>query len=171
MALNSMIGGLDRRSLLKRGAAAGVLAWTAPVVLATEAQANSVCTPKCLPKVPALTATVQGRCDNSAKLYYVTATLSAGSVVCECGGSASLQPATLERPFGVRVSGEQTLEASGVTVTCIDSSGDPCSIVCQVTVVVNITRGNSGNDCARTRVSLVRVDSDCPGPAVSTSIN
>ena len=43
--------GLDRRTLIKRGAAAGAIAWTVPTVLATHAQAltGTACTPKCAP--------------------------------------------------------------------------------------------------------------------------
>lgn len=50
---------LDRRTLLRRGAAAGALAWAAPVVAGQVAHAQEApfCTPKCFPSV----SNIEGR--------------------------------------------------------------------------------------------------------------
>ena len=58
---------MDRRSALKKAAAAGAIAWTAPMILSSTAHAvnvgNGVCTPKCA--IPSFTATISARdaCD------------------------------------------------------------------------------------------------------------
>jgi len=54
--------GLDRRSVLKKAAIAGTVAWTAPVILSNTAFADVVCTPKCAHAAVTFSAVGQDAC-------------------------------------------------------------------------------------------------------------
>jgi hypothetical protein len=96
---------MDRRSALKKAAAAGAIAWTAPMILSSTAHAdhdpagNGVCTPSCAPG--AFTPTFSGRdggtgqpgCDNdraafgvpgNANKFGVFKVGAPGAVSCPC---------------------------------------------------------------------------------------
>lgn len=98
-------GGIDRRSLLTKAAAAGAIAWTAPLIMSSPAFAgNGVCTPSCAPgafspilkgvdvckadfnKIPGFAgsplATFAG---NSNKMAIISIQAPA-STTCPCGG-------------------------------------------------------------------------------------
>lgn len=155
--------GISRRRLLQRGAVAGAVAWTAPVILASSARADGVCTPACLPKgAPIFTATARGSCKNSQpKSYTVTASLGLdprSPVVCECGGTPTIEPGTLTAVYSVSVSGTRILSGS-VRVVCVDGTDDECSLDYRVDVTVNIVKGNPGNDCNGNTVTVTNVSS------------
>lgn len=162
--------GISRRRLLQRGAAAGAVAWTAPLVLSAPARADSVCTPKCLPKgSPRFSASAVGVCDNNDKDngYTVTVTLSLDTVtspvLCECGGTATVKNGILQSSLRVGLRGTITFFSNpDVLVTCVDASGDDCSVSCSVEVDVLIT-GNPGNDCSKNVVTVTAVRAGCTG--------
>lgn len=154
---------MDRRQLLKRGAAAGVVAWTAPVILAQQARADGVCTPRCLPAgTPEFGGSASGECLN--REYRITVSLSVTGVTCECGGAPSLDPPALIGTVAAGFRGTvQLATPNGINVTCIDGTGDTCSVNCQVTAQVQVA-GNPGNDCARNTVTLLGLTSACSIP-------
>lgn len=105
---NSTEGGMDRRSLLTKAAAAGAVAWSVPLLLSEPAFAgNGVCTPKCAPA--SFTPTLKGVdvCDNdfasitgfagsalqtfigNSNKMAIISVQGPGSVTCPCGGAAS----------------------------------------------------------------------------------
>lgn len=151
---------MDRRQALKRGVAAGAVAWTAPAVLGqTVSAADGTCTPKCVPVgTPQFTATLQDTC-GAVYTVIVVPVLQPGSVRCPCGGTPVVNGSQLVRRFPRRFRGNADITGS-VTIRCSDNAGDPCDVTCTLTVTVNIT-GNPGNDCAQTDVTLVRVVANC----------
>jgi hypothetical protein len=114
--------GLDRRTLIKRGAAASAVAWSAPLVLSSPANAQEAdaCTPKCYPEA----ASIQGRAwdicpgepitidgvtypvpdplpapiPNSANKAALIQVFAEGSVTCPCSPDANPQVLILSLP-------------------------------------------------------------------------
>ena len=104
---NSNDGGMDRRSLLTKAAAAGAVAWSVPLLLSEPAFAgNGVCTPSCAPGsfAPILKGIDVCKTDFEALPNFVSGGLKAfvgnsvkmavisiqapSSVSCPCGGVA-----------------------------------------------------------------------------------
>ena len=86
--------GIDRRSVLKKAAVAGAVAWTAPVILSNTAFAASVCTPKCAHANVTLTATAQDACTapvtevpSGNKILLFSINLPSGAT-CPCDAAA-----------------------------------------------------------------------------------
>jgi hypothetical protein len=112
-------------------------------------------------------ASAVGVCDNSDRQtgYAVTVTLSldtvSSPVTCECGGTATLQNGILQSRLRPGLRGPITFFSNpDVLVTCVDASGDDCSVSCSVEVDVLIT-GNPGNDCSRNVVTVTAVRAGC----------
>jgi hypothetical protein len=158
---NFGIPGMDRRSLLKKGAVAGALAWTVPTVLATEANAlEPPCTPKCAPDTsvlvldPNTALACQGPGGKWAALSY-----SLTDAVCPCGGSATVEdlgsevtpnpseikavsfdPAT--RTGTILIGGQGTGALGNGTysaviflcVSCEDQTGDTISVLVRLSI-------------------------------------
>lgn len=78
---------IERRDLLKRGAAVGVVAWTAPTILAAPAMADGACSPKCAPVSPQanVEVLVDGYCPGPGKkAARVNLRVSPTAPLCPC---------------------------------------------------------------------------------------
>ena len=158
-------GGADRRAFLKRAAAAGALAWTAPIVLSAPAQAGGVTTPAGLPIVEQpLPTIVESTCSgrgsgNNPRTIVVEVSVPAPTVTCPLGGPAQItsiqataSPAGLTtftiNPDG---SGIFRYEGSGRGVSSVSlervltvACGDNAS-TCTTNVSVPVVTTNNGN--------------------------
>lgn len=184
--LDTTRSGIDRRTLIKRSAAAGAVAWVAPTVLATPAHAvdfipGTTCTLKCVPVVndqsgrpfAVGSATIEPCLPGPPGLQRVRVTVNSFEPLpgagCPCGGDPVVevgdqdivgQTFTLARP------GTQTIEFEvDLTTTCIDRSGDRISITC-VTQAASNASGNCNSLGGRT-IALQFVTIRCLAPACS----
>ena len=86
--------GIDRRSAIKKAAAAGAIVWTAPTVLsqAASAQTGTPCTPKCSPATfTTVPLSGYGYCNgNGKKALFIYPTPGSGAFSCPCGGAVDL---------------------------------------------------------------------------------
>ncbi len=161
--------GIDRRAALKKAAAAGAVAWTAPIVLSSTASAQVVCTLACAPTVATTvtgTATSQpcvaGIPPGQQPILFVITINTGGGATCPCGGNPTFlvvpsivtavqnQPGTSTRTFPVTI-----------TVTCRDENGRPVSRVCTATGTFTF----SGN-CQSAQVRPVTFSDVTCGPPV-----
>jgi hypothetical protein len=166
--------GMDRRTLIKRSAAAGAIAWAAPTVVAGPAYAvdfipGTTCTLKCVPEVNLnlLVAAglgtwlecVPGPPGQQGVIVRIDSfELTAGSsAACPCGGNPEFQSGSGGPIVGQEYTalfqpgnGLVTFEIP-VTVTCTDRSGDRISITCRIQAVGRTTgncQSNGGNQLA-----------------------
>lgn len=150
---NQIATGLDRRTLIKRGAAAGAIAWTVPTILSSQAHAlNGACTPGCAPN-PVLNlnpATALYCVTPGGKWAELTLSWEAGPCPCATGGLAvylgsSVTPNPSEvktvtfdnaaRTATIRIGGQGNGALGNGTydaqiffcIQCNDSTGDPIS--------------------------------------------
>ena len=153
---------LDRRSALKRAAAAGAIAWSVPTVVSQTARAaDGVCTPQCLAQSSGtVTATASLTCGGAGVNRNVTlqVTLTGQpTVTCPCGGTAQVStnvtannvPVTLSGnvitvPLG-RGSGGVTAVRVTYSATCIDGSGDTCVASTCRGILVQVFLNDQGN--------------------------
>ena len=161
--------GVDRRTLIKRGAAAGAVAWAAPTVFALEANAQEPpCTPKCAPDTsvlvlnPDTALACQGPGGKWALLTY-----SLTDSVCPCGGTATVtnrgsevtpQPAEIKvvdfdpttRTGSIIIGGSGngalgngTYSASiFVCIACDDRTGDTISVEARIDITFTFQPAN-----------------------------
>ncbi|MDQ3176058.1 MAG: twin-arginine translocation signal domain-containing protein [Actinomycetota bacterium] len=133
--------GIDRRAALKKAAAAGAVAWTAPIVLSSTASAQVVCTLRCAPTVAAtVTGTATSRPCNPLLppgqqpiLFDITINRGGGAT-CPCGGN----PTFMVNPSVVAAIQNQPGNSTStftviITVTCLDRDGDRVSRECTAT--------------------------------------
>jgi hypothetical protein len=147
--------GIDRRSALKKAAAAGAIAWTAPTILSQTAHAvdfinGSTCTAKCAPPTGVtVTGTITyigcaqdippGQQPVRASITQISTTAG-----CPCGGAVVeviAPPQTVEvrpRPGNVN----QGVFDFIVEIRCADRSGDVISRQC---VGTSITANKPGS--------------------------
>lgn len=92
--------GVDRRSALKKAAAAGAISWVAPAMISESARAQTpgTCTPKCLP-LGSGTGLARGSatCDGTGVRRVITFTVNLTGVqtfTCPCGGEPTVSVAT-----------------------------------------------------------------------------
>lgn len=136
---NSTGGGIDRRSLLTKAAAAGAVAWSVPLLMSEPAFAagNGVCTAKCAPGT--FTPILKGVdvCDEdyadiigfagsplqtffgSSNKMAILSVQAPGAVTCPCGGTSStaiVSGLTSSSIFD-KVGSQETTQA-GLAVTC-----------------------------------------------------
>jgi len=157
--------GVDRRRLLKRAAAAGAIAWTAPVVLSDRVSAQvGTCTPKCVPQsAGTATAIASISCTGNGnnRVVIVTVQLTAQpSYSCLCGGTATVtgRTVTVNRGTLTVAGGANTFVVNlgrgspGVldvfvneSVTCVDRSGDNCTRSCTTTLGTTVGVQDQGN--------------------------
>jgi hypothetical protein len=83
---------IDRRSVLKRAAVIGVAGWTAPLIISSAADAISVGTPKCIPRVSlsaaaGFKANNNGACGVGMIVNYV----ATSGPICACTGATQTQ--------------------------------------------------------------------------------
>ncbi len=140
--------GLDRRSALKKAAAAGAVAWTAPTILSETAHAvdfinGSTCTAKCAPPTPpSVTGTItyidcaQGIPPGQQPVRANITEISA-SAECPCDGTnveVIAPPQNVEvRPRPGNIS--QGLFNFAVEIRCSDRSGDVIVRQCTGTAI------------------------------------
>ena len=141
---NSTGAGFDRRTMLAKAAAAGVVAWSVPLLMSEPAFAgNGVCTAKCAPA--AFTPTLKGVdvCNsdfNSTSIGGYDASLanfigtankmgiisfqSPGSVTCPCGGVAASPVISGLGPGSIfdKINSSANTQAE-LQVQCLDTSG------------------------------------------------
>lgn len=159
----------DRRTFLKRAAAAGVLAWSTPIVLAQSSAANdAVCTPAGLPSVvqgdPVPSFTCSGAGNNRRISYRIE--FPAPQVTCPVGGTPAVTPISCTTNLGMCVpnqdgsatwtydspgrGGDATVDlARVVSVTC----GTGCAVTCTTNVTVVFDVQDNGNCNITTRVA------------------
>lgn len=162
--------GLDRRSALKKAAAAGAIAWTAPTILSNDAHAQTpgTCTPKCLP-IGAGTglARASATCSGQGVNRTITLLVDLSAVqtfTCPCGGDATVISTSCTSNVGtcsVGDGGSITVTAASrfftgtltvqisltETAACADRSPDDgdCFATCTTIVQVGIPIPNRGN--------------------------
>lgn len=88
--------GMDRRSVLKKAALVGAVAWTAPVIISNTVFAAAVCTPKCAHNDVVLTAVAKDACSAPVievpagnKILLFSINLPVGAT-CPCSTTAPL---------------------------------------------------------------------------------
>jgi hypothetical protein len=155
--------GLDRRTLIKRSAAAGAIAWVAPTVFAQSAHANAfppgtTCTPRCTPTdtvnvsgTGVVQDCIPGIPPGQQDVEAIIQTISAAAETCPCGGDAIISVTTPApgtrfevRPKPGNVNqGEFDLVA---TISCTDGTGDVISRTCSATATAFIKPGNCNSD-------------------------
>lgn len=166
-------GTITRRATLAKGAAAGALAWTTPIVLSTSANAGTTCTGKCIP--PAGTTPTDGTITGTWDTDSIDFTVSVDPFTCPCAeGAGGTSPATVTLTgeltrtylcfinptdlsgtpvtngitFGKRVPPLGAFDCYEgsiiVTVTCRDRSGDAIRSTATVTVSSFAVDDNSG---------------------------
>jgi len=126
--------GFDRRSLLRRAAAAGAVGWTAPVLLTTEVALAGVFSAKCAPgNVTASASFVRTACAGASSTIVITINFAGP---CPCGGAAvwcsqknsptpTVSSATSTLSFPVTVPIFSTVTITGkVALGCTDRDGD-----------------------------------------------
>ena len=163
-------GGIDRRAALKKGVAAGAIAWSAPAILsqAAGAQAPGLCTPKCLPAGSGQgTALASATCAGRGVRRVITVDVDLSAVqtfTCPCGGDATVISSSCSSNAGtctVGPGGSITVEAAGrlftgvfslrVTLTqtasCPDRSPEDgnCTATCTTLVQVDVPVPDRGN--------------------------
>ena len=114
---SSAPGGLDRRSLLRKAAVAGAVAWTAPMVVSSPAGAQAtLCTPKCASTGGTFVGLIGGSRSS------VVINVSASNVSCPCGSFAGIcvQAGTFIGP----TTSTTAVGNKQVTVTFSPSAGD-----------------------------------------------
>lgn len=151
--------GIDRRSALKKAAAAGAVVWTAPVLLSDSAQAVDIlpggCTAKCGPSGSVFvsgSATAQPCLPappppGQQEVFGVIDDATAGAGSCGCDSEALVTVTTpaagtsfLVRPKpGSDQNGEFDIVA---TVSCVDRAGNTISSTCSATATAFIQPGN-----------------------------
>lgn len=164
--------GIDRRSALKKVAAAGAIAWVAPSIISNTAHAVDFlpggCTEKCAPQVELDQVLGIGtllflECDpdsppgQQAVRVRVTAFEAAGgsSAACPCGGTP-----TIEAGDGGPIVGQEfdAIYRPGnglltfpvpITISCTDRSGNKISAICLSQAVSRVT-GNCNSNEGRT---------------------
>lgn len=146
----------DRRTFLKRAAATGALAWSAPVVLAQSASADpAVCTPAGLPTVvqgdPVPSFSCSGNGGNRRISYGIE--LPVPQVTCPTGGSAVFTPVSCVANLGSCVE-----NADGSATWTYVSPGRGSSATVDLTRVLTVDCGESG--CAVTCTTNVTVEFD-----------
>ena len=160
--------GIDRRTLLKRSAAAGAVAWIAPTVVAGPAHAadfipGTTCTLKCVPQVNLNLhcrhwhGRVSGTAQASPGQEGVSITITSfeltpgSSAACPCGGQPEItagdggdivgQTFVTQFKPGNRL---LTFEVP-IQVTCEDRSGDKITIACRSQAVARTTGNCNSN--------------------------
>jgi len=138
---------VSRRATLASGTAAGVLAWTTPVVLSSNANAATTCTPSCQPAGNASTTlSVRVRRMSSTEWFFYAVETSA-SEVCPCSAGSS-SPSAPE----VSVTGGTFQGASSPFGLCILPSwttltGTPATRTIDGTDRVGVVVNYSGYTC------------------------
>jgi hypothetical protein len=160
--------GISRRRLLQRGAAAGAVAWTAPLVLAHPASAAPVCTPAALPSVvpgtPVPSFTCSGNGIRRRISYRVD--IPAPQVACPAGGNPVITSASCTSSLGACLTNpdgsftwtydspgrgrDATVEFRLVLSVSCDSSG--CAVTCTTASTVVFDVQDNGNCRITTRV-------------------
>jgi hypothetical protein len=183
---NNPGGGIDRRSALKKAAAAGAVAWVAPAITSesAHAQAPAGCTPKCLPVgAGAGTATATATCSGQGvrRVLTIEVDLSAfQNFSCPCGGSPTIGVTSCTSNLGtctVGTGGQVTVNyaSRGVqglltfrialtgTASCPDRSPDDgdCVARCATTVEVSIFVPDQGNCRGFPQTATGRVATAC----------
>lgn len=166
---------VDRRSVLKKAAAVGGLAWVSPVVLAQPAGASEElpngCTIKCLPLgIGQGTARASAFCSGQGVRRNITIEFDLSAVqkfTCPCGGEPEvlLSECSVSTSLGgvggtcsVGDGGQVTVvldigRGSTFTATltlresvrCLDREGDACTVTCTTTASVTVPVPNQGN--------------------------
>lgn len=162
--------GIDRRSALKKAAAAGAIAWTAPTILSETARAQTpgTCTPKCLPLGSGTgLARAVATCTGQGLTRTITLNVNLSGIqtfTCPCGGDATVISRSCTSNVGscsVGAGGFITVTAASrfftgtfavqisltETASCADRSPDDgdCLATCTTTVQVNVPIPNRGN--------------------------
>jgi hypothetical protein len=162
--------GIDRRSALKKAAAAGAIAWTAPTILSNTAHAQTpgTCTPKCLPLGSGSgLATASATCTGNGIRRTITLNIDLSAVqtfTCPCGGQPTVTSRTCTSNVGsCNVGAGGTITVTGVgrfftgtllvqitlseTASCPDRSPDDgdCFATCSTTVSVSVPIQDRGN--------------------------
>lgn len=161
----SVGGSIDRRSALKKAAAAGVVVWTAPTLLSSTVSADHICTLKCAPQ-GAASVTLAGlgrkgdcRTDGppggESRVFYVDSVDFVdvgGTVTCPCdpdGGTAEIDFETTEIIYfdtipnqGVRT--DILIGQVSVKFTCLDRQDRPVISVCDFDVVASFSGSCQG---------------------------
>ena len=80
------VTGFDRRSMLKKGAVAGTIAWSAPTLLSSRALAGtgSPCTPKCGPSPSSGSLDVAVYCTEGSGAKWAQVWLNTVATTCPC---------------------------------------------------------------------------------------
>ncbi len=145
----------DRRTFIKRAAATGALAWTAPLVLAQPASANpAVCTPAGLPSVeqgaPVPSFTCSGNGGNRTISYRIE--FPAPQVTCPVGGVAEVTQVSCASNLG-----SCQENPDGSSTWTFDSPGRGSDATVDLTLVRSVT---CGTGCAVTCTTNATVDFD-----------
>lgn len=168
----------DRRQAVKRAAVAGAVAWSAPVVLSSRAQAmDGTCTPKCLPvagpsTAPGISRDCLGNGSNRVVRIVLTG-VNPVPVNCPCGGDAVLGQLQVTSSAGAAaVNGTtvtifiltgfpSTFEVTATqTASCNDRADDPCESTCTTVYRVSVGFSNNGN-CNGFSQSVAVLRSSC----------
>lgn len=153
MERNPHGGGFDRRALLRRAAAAGVLGWTTPVILSSETASAGVFTSKCAPGTITATASyVLVSCLPTTSIITITISFSGP---CPCGGTKlwcaqknspapTVSGTSSTLSFSVTIPIFSTITISGkVALGCTDRDGDTQYAVYNWTM----TASDNGGPC------------------------
>ena len=147
----------DRRTFIKRAAATGALAWTAPLVLARPASANpAVCTPAGLPSVeqgaPVPSFTCSGNGGNRTISYRIE--FPAPQVTCPVGGVPVVTFVSCTSNNGLGSCQENN---DGTVTWTYPSPGRGSDAIADLTLVRSVT---CGTGCAVTCTTNATVDFD-----------
>lgn len=147
---------ISRRRLLQRGAAAGAIVWTAPLVLVQPASADSaVCTPAGLPDVVSGTPVPSFTCSgsgNSRRISY-RVEIPAPEVTCPAGGNAVVTPVSCTSSLG-----SCQLNADGSATWTYDSPGRGSDATVLFSLVLSVSCDGSGCAVTCTTTSTVVFD-------------
>jgi hypothetical protein len=172
---------IERRSALKKVAVGGAIAWTAPLLLTSQASAVDLldggCTAKCAPgdtiiargsvRLDGCAVNAPGQDDVSA----VVLSLVFDSGSCGCGGDPVITGATStievgsEIILGAQPGNNPLTAAAEVTVSCTDRSGNIIERTCDGLLVTSSVSGNC-NSLEGTVVSFVATI-ECGPPSCS----
>ncbi|MGA9279284.1 hypothetical protein [Ilumatobacter sp.] len=85
---------VNRRAMLTKAAAAGAIAWTAPVVLSKPVSAADACTPDCAPplnQAPQVNPMIRRQCgENGVRNYYLSGADFPSVITCPCDQVSSV---------------------------------------------------------------------------------
>jgi hypothetical protein len=152
--------GIDRRSVLKKVAVGGAVAWAAPTVLSTRASAQEACTLKCAP-VGGVVVSASVRvspCGPGAPgtqpVNGVITSISATPDSCGCGGTPTVTTVDPAPGGQLQIRPSPGNEAAQFTVvvdiTCLDRQGRNVTVRCSVTFT---DVGDPGNCQARAGIT------------------